>query len=68
MKLKAWLKETGRTVDGFAKEIGEPPPTVRKWVYGQRIPNQDNMSRIVTATGGAVTPNDFFDLPEPADA
>jgi hypothetical protein len=37
-------------------------------VLGMRIPNKPMMRKIVTATEGKVTPNDFHDMDQPQDA
>lgn len=37
---------------------------VRKWRKGDRVPRPDQMRRIVEATEGKVTPNDFYGIAE----
>lgn len=68
MDLAAYLAQTGKTYQGFAREIGiENAGTVRRYCLpadhpDRRIPNEDIMPRIYRATGGKVTPNDFYNL------
>lgn len=59
MTLEAYLAEHGMTHREFAERIKCEQPTVTRFVAG-RIPSPELMTRIVTETGGAVTPNDFF--------
>lgn len=62
MKLDEYLNKTGMTHSDFAKLIGCEQPTVTRYVKG-RIPSRDVILRISQVTNGAVTPNDFYDLP-----
>lgn len=48
----------------FAARIDERATAINKYCLGQRIPRPDVMRKIFDATNGAVTPNDFFDLPD----
>lgn len=63
MTLDDYLKSTDQTEDAFAKRISVSQPAVHRYRNG-RIPTPDVMQKIVDATGGQVTPNDFFGLPE----
>ncbi len=47
----------------FARRIGHPQPTVFRYTAG-RIPEPDIMAKIVAATDGLVTPNDFYGVTE----
>jgi len=38
---------------------------VSRYAAGQQIPDREIMPLIVAATGGEVTPNDFFDISPP---
>lgn len=58
-----YLERNGLTDGAFAKLIGVSQPTVFRYRNG-RIPTPDVMQKIVEATAGSVTPNDFFGLPE----
>lgn len=62
MTLKDWLAEHSLTPNQFGQTIGRSSEAVRRYVNGDRIPDRVTMPLIVTATDGAVTPNDFFDL------
>ena len=59
MKLGAYLKEHGQTVDAFAATMGRSKWGVRKWVYGQRMPRARDIEIINEVTGGKVTLGDF---------
>lgn len=68
MKLRDYMTSRDLTAKAFAETIGATEFAVTKWLRGERRPSGDLMMRIVDATDGAVTPNDFFDLPERASA
>lgn len=68
MKLADWMIQTGTTVPQLAAGTGEGVETCRLWVKGRRIPRRDKMARLHEFTKGAVTPNDFFDIPAPEAA
>lgn len=42
--------------------IGATEIAVRRYCRGERIPARDKMENIWRATGGAVTPNDFYEF------
>lgn len=65
MRLKDYLKAAGMTRAEFAKMVGCEQPTVSRYLRG-RVPAPEVMARIVAATNGAVTPNDFYNLPTEA--
>jgi transcriptional regulator with XRE-family HTH domain len=60
MDLRRYIKMTNKTATDFAKEIGVSHSTVVRYMQGLRVPNSLTMQRIVKATNGAVTPDDFF--------
>jgi DNA-binding transcriptional regulator YdaS (Cro superfamily) len=60
MKLKDWLTKTGIQPSDFAKTIETQPAAVSRYCAGTRIPEKEVMPRIVAATNGEVTPNDFY--------
>lgn len=61
--LGEFLKLSKITQTGFAAKIGMTQRAVSLWVRGDRTPRAKQMQKIITATDGAVTPNDF--LPSP---
>lgn len=63
MKLQNYLALNAVKQKDFAARIGENQTCVNRYCLGQRIPRPDVMRKIFDATNGAVTPNDFFDLP-----
>jgi len=60
MKLRAWLNQQRLTTAEFAKRIDVGQAAVSRYCLDQRMPRRAVMQRIVAATGGAVTPNDFL--------
>lgn len=65
MKLREYLSAKTLTANEFGRRIGVSQAAVTRYASGARIPEPKTMRRIVEATGGAVTPNDFYDLPAP---
>ena len=63
MKLIDYLHRENLTATGFAKRIEVPPSTITRLLTGQRSPRLDLLEKVMTGTEGAVTPNDFVDLP-----
>lgn len=63
MKLADYLKMTGTTYSAFGRMIGTKHSAVHRWTTGKRRPSGPVMVEIIRVTKGAVTPNDFFDLP-----
>lgn len=63
MTLKEWLTENSIEARDFAPLISRSPEAIRRYIAGERIPDRETMPLIVFQTGGAVTPNDFFNLP-----
>ena len=63
VRLGEWRRSAGLTLDAMGNRLGVGPETVRRYESGQRIPSRQHMARIYLATGGAVAPNDFYDLP-----
>lgn len=68
MKLADWLREQGLTQEAFGRRIEVQPQSVYRYCSGKRVPDDDVMRRIIAATDGAVTPNDFFGLPRAGEA
>lgn len=63
MKLGDYLKLVDKSTDQFGAEIGVSGATVRRWRLGTNRPEWDVIEKIMKATGGAVTANDFVDRP-----
>lgn len=66
MKLSEYLKRQNITATTFAETIGRDKSTVTRLCNGDRRPDPDTMAVILEKTGGAVQPNDFFDVPDQA--
>lgn len=65
MKLSQYLDINEITLSAFADAVGVANPSVvQKWAKQTRVPKPALMRRIFLVTGGAVQPNDFFDLPD----
>lgn len=63
MKLTEYLDQQNITPSAFAKAIGVEASTVTRLASGETVPSPRVMRAIIAATGGLVTPNDFFNLP-----
>ena len=66
-KLQNFLETHNLKVADLAKALSVRHTVALRWANGDRIPTKENMQRIVAYTGGAVMPNDFYDLPCPED-
>ena len=66
MTLKEWqILEQIQTLGELAKRLRvadttNPAMLVHKWLKGKAFPRKENLERIVKATRGKVTPNDFL--------
>jgi transcriptional regulator with XRE-family HTH domain len=60
--LAQYLKSEALDHRQFAERIGVSPETARRYLVGERIPDKKRMARIVLATGGNVTANDFYGM------
>lgn len=63
MQLNAYLADRNETQAAFAGRVGTSEANLSRILAGQQRPRAGLMERIRAATGGAVTPNDFFDAP-----
>jgi hypothetical protein len=59
MTLADYLARNALSVDDFAHEVGINAVSVRRYMAGARLPRRKILQRIMEATSGAVTPNDF---------
>lgn len=63
MKLSEYLAAHDLSYAEFTRRIGATgKDTVRRYAEGGRTPNEKMMIRIIEATGGKVTANDFFGI------
>lgn len=62
MTLDAWIVSTRTPDNVFADKVGVSRVTLYRFKTGKRTPDQATMARIFEATGGSVTPNDFFNI------
>jgi transcriptional regulator with XRE-family HTH domain len=60
MTLSAWLTAQNLSDVAFAAQIGVTRQALYRYKHGERFPHRDVMARIIDATDGAVTPNDFM--------
>lgn len=65
MKLHDYLSENSIKVEAFAARVRLSADSIYKYLRGERTPNGHTISKIITATNGEVTANDFYDLPPP---
>jgi antitoxin CcdA len=63
MKLQSYLASHGYPAIEFGRRLGVSKASVSRYASGARIPSPAVMRRIVAETEGAVTANDFYDLP-----
>lgn len=66
MRLSDYLEKNRLTQTAFAELIGADQGQIARYVSGERLPRRDLMQKIIDATDGAVTPNDFFQVPTPS--
>jgi transcriptional regulator with XRE-family HTH domain len=65
MRLAEWRKQEGHT----QQQLADLLDTAQSWIaliersHDPKVPAPDLMLRIFALTRGAVTPNDFYDLP-----
>jgi transcriptional regulator with XRE-family HTH domain len=60
MDLQTFLDSRRLTDAEFAATIGRDRTTVSRWRRRLKNPSAEALRRIAEATGGEVTPNDFF--------
>ena len=60
MKLIDWMKQKNLDDEAVATLHGDcSAGAVKKWKYGERIPRDAQMRRLIEISEGAVTANDF---------
>lgn len=62
MQLGDYLAAERLTLTAFGRRIGVAHSTVHKWATGRLLPAWDKIMAIESATGGAVTAEDFAEL------
>lgn len=62
MTLDAYLSQQAITETSFAETLGVQQSTVNRMRKGA-VPTPSVMEKVFAATGGAVTPNDFYRIP-----
>lgn len=65
MTLSEWLTKNQIADTAFADRIGVSRQALHRYKNGRR-PEWSVLERIVRETEGAVTPNDFIEIPQPA--
>lgn len=60
MKLSDYLETNGISRSIFAQHVGVTTEAVRRYADCGRVPTPKVMSKILAATNGEVTANDFF--------
>ncbi len=64
MKLNQWISENNLKDSHFAELAGLHRVQVHRILKRGKRPSDDEMQAIYATTKGAVTANDFYDLPE----
>ena len=62
MRLANYLEEQNLSIGDFAAQLGVAYQTIHRYVRGERRPQWSLLQRITKETGGAVQPNDFFEV------
>lgn len=60
MKLLEFRKKQNKTQKQMADFFEVSLDVYCSWEYGKKIPNKENMQKIVSYTQGKVTANDFY--------
>jgi predicted transcriptional regulator len=60
MDLATYLKRKKLTRAEFSAQADVRLNTLGRYIRGERYPRKSHMARIIKATKGAVTPNDFM--------
>lgn len=63
MKLAEWRRNQRLTQQQLADDLGCIVTSVARYETGLRRPEDAVMQKIYQRTGGAVQPNDFYELP-----
>lgn len=63
-QLEKYIADQRMTQAEFAEQVGCTQVSVSRWIAGVRMPRRGMLVRIIEATGGAVTANDFLPAPE----
>lgn len=62
MKLSDWRRNQNLSVSEAANRLGVTPVAFGRYEKG-RVPDPSVLQRLIHVTGGAVTANDFFQIP-----
>lgn len=62
-KLRSWRRAQALSVQDAAARVPVSRQTWHSWERGGSIPPDQLMRRVFEITGGAMQPNDFYDLP-----
>jgi len=68
MKLATYLENNEISDAAFARQIGVERQAVGRYKSGDRFPEKPILLKIYEVTAGAVTANDFADLPSHPEA
>jgi ribosome-binding protein aMBF1 (putative translation factor) len=62
MTLSDYLKQPGKSATDLANEVKVAVSTITRAARGEVVPSRKLMHDLFEATGGQVTPNDFFGI------
>lgn len=63
MKLGDYIEMKNLSQADFGRIVGVSQAAIDRYVRGARRPRYDIIPKIVNATNGKVTANDFYDIP-----
>lgn len=64
MRFGEWVEKTGKSNAEIGRELGRSAMCISHWRRRERVPGKEDVAAIYRYTDGAVTPNDWYDLPE----
>lgn len=68
MRLTEYLAANSLKPSAFAAKVGVPASTILRILNRERDPGLELLTKIMAATNGAVTPNDFIPEKQSEDA
>jgi len=68
-KLRRYLESKNIPQHEFGSRIGVTQPAISRYVLGERFPEPEIILKIEKATGGYITPTDWYEsLPRPVSS
>ncbi len=60
MTIRAYLDESGLSVEKLSKIVGIAQPSLYRWLAGKCFPSGENLLKLIRGTGGRVTADDVL--------